>query len=156
MTISGFQPAIFPDLPRSTKVIEKTSDNSFGLTAEWALFFQQMVQALQSNLTPEGFVIPQLTTTQISLLTAAASIANIIYNSTLDVFQGNIANLSNLDANNQPIQEWDSFAMIVNYAGNPNSNVAGFLNKFCLDTTHNVLYICTSAGSASAATWTSV
>lgn len=156
MSSTRFQPAIFPDLPRSSKVIEKSPNGQFGLTAEWALFFQQLVQALQTNLTPEGFVFPQQTTTNIAVLTATTSIANILYNSTIDAFQGNIANLANLDANGNPIQEWDSFAMIVNHAGNPNNNVAGFLNKLCLDTTHNVLYICTSAGSASTATWTSV
>lgn len=90
MTASRFQPAIFPDLPRSPKIVERIANDNFALTAEWALFFQQLIQALQTNLTPEGFVIPQQIATNIALLTGSASNANILYDSTNNEFKGNV------------------------------------------------------------------
>lgn len=41
------------------------------------------------------------------------------------------------------------------YAGDPNSNVAGLVGDFCIDTTDaNALYLCTTGGNAGAAVWT--
>lgn len=45
---------------------------------------------------------------------------------------------------------------ILNFAGNPNSNVAGQIYQFCYDTTDKYLYVCTSTGSAMTAVWTLV
>jgi hypothetical protein len=45
---------------------------------------------------------------------------------------------------------------ILNNAGNPNGSVAGNTYQLCYDTTHLVLYVCTTSGSASTAVWTSV
>lgn len=42
---------------------------------------------------------------------------------------------------------------ILNFAGNPNSNLAGKIYQFCWDTTHNVLWVCTTTGSTSTAVW---
>lgn len=43
---------------------------------------------------------------------------------------------------------------ILNYAGNPNTHVAGDTFQLCWDTANNVLYVCTVSGSAATATWT--
>jgi hypothetical protein len=45
---------------------------------------------------------------------------------------------------------------ILNFAGNPNSNVAGVVYQLCWDTTHSTMYICTTTGSALTAIWTMV
>ena len=51
--------------------------------------------------------------------------------------------------------------MMTTYAGNPNGHVGAGLNYLCFDTTNNMLYICTTAGSANGtpapqAVWTSI
>lgn len=51
--------------------------------------------------------------------------------------------------------------MMVTYAGNPNGNVGGALNWLCYDSVDNVLFICTTAGSANGtpapqAIWTGI
>lgn len=43
--------------------------------------------------------------------------------------------------------------LIKNYAGNPNSNVAGDTFGLCWDTTNHNLWICTTSGNASTAVW---
>ena len=88
MTIQTKLPtALWPDLPRDHPMIDKD-----GMMSDvWKLFFDQLILALQTNLKPEGFVIPQQTTSNINLLTATQSIANIIYDSTVPVFKGNVA-----------------------------------------------------------------
>ncbi len=45
---------------------------------------------------------------------------------------------------------------ILHFAGNPNSNVAGVIYQICWDTTHSIMYICTTSGSTSTAVWTMV
>lgn len=81
------KPAIFPDVPR----YEKMLDDKGMISDVWASFFDQLILSLQTNLKPEGFVIPQQSASNITLLTATASIANIIYDSTNNAFKGNIA-----------------------------------------------------------------
>jgi len=81
------QQALFPDVPRDPQVVDlKTGE----FTAPWQLFFDQLIMSLQTNLKPEGFVIPQQTASNIALLTEQASQANIIYDATNNVFKGNI------------------------------------------------------------------
>ena len=46
--------------------------------------------------------------------------------------------------------------MVLSYAGNPNGHVAGELYQFCYDTVSGLLYICTTAGTASSAVWMQV
>ena len=46
--------------------------------------------------------------------------------------------------------------VVLNYAGNPNGNLAGTVNVFCWDTADNFLWICTTTGSASTAVWKTV
>lgn len=42
------------------------------------------------------------------------------------------------------------------FAGNPNTNVAGELSEFCIDTVNNFLYWCSTAGNAASAVWTKI
>jgi hypothetical protein len=45
---------------------------------------------------------------------------------------------------------------VLNFAGNPNGNLAGTIYQLCWDTVDNFLYICTTSGSASTAVWTQI
>lgn len=85
-TQSKLPQALWPDLPRDHPMINKD-----GMMSDiWKLYFDQLTQAMQTIFKPEGFVIPQLSTTNINLLTGTQSIANIIYDSTVPVFKGNV------------------------------------------------------------------
>jgi hypothetical protein len=44
--------------------------------------------------------------------------------------------------------------IILTNAGDPNGLVAGDLNQICIDTTNNVIYYCSTSGSAALAVWT--
>lgn len=81
------QQAIFPDLPRDDLMVDKNGN----ITSPWKLYFQQLTMALQTNLKPEGFVIPPKPLTDIAQLVDDASNNNIIYDSTTDEFKGNVA-----------------------------------------------------------------
>ncbi len=43
---------------------------------------------------------------------------------------------------------------ILNYAGNPNGNLAGTTYQICYDTTNSVIYVCTTTGTDLTAVWT--
>lgn len=77
--------AIFPDLPREAPMVDKD-----GMMSEiWQFYFDQMTLALQTNFKPEGIVVPQETAANIALLgNTNASVGNIIYDSTNNVFKG--------------------------------------------------------------------
>jgi hypothetical protein len=45
---------------------------------------------------------------------------------------------------------------LFNFAGNPNTHVAGALNDLTYDTTDGILWVCTTAGNAGSAVWTQV
>jgi hypothetical protein len=81
------QQAVFPDLPRTTKLVDENGN----MNLDWQLFFDNLTLALQVNFKPEGIVVPNKPSTDIALLTAPVSVANIIYDSTTDEFKGNIA-----------------------------------------------------------------
>jgi hypothetical protein len=93
--------SIIPDLPRSPNVIDREGS----LTPDWKLFFEQLTQALQTNLKPEGTVFPQQTASNIALLTGSASLANIIYDSTNDEFKGNVLTAPNT-------YTWKTFTLV--------------------------------------------
>lgn len=80
------QQAVFPDLPRDKQVVDKTGS----MTPAWDLFFQQLVMALQTNFKPEGIVIPPQIISNINLLTNSTSNNNILYDSTNNLFKGNV------------------------------------------------------------------
>lgn len=42
---------------------------------------------------------------------------------------------------------------VLTFAGNPNGNLAGKVYQLCWDTTHNLLWVCTTTGSALGAVW---
>jgi hypothetical protein len=46
--------------------------------------------------------------------------------------------------------------IVLHFAGNPNTNVAGVVYQLCLNTVSNVLYVCTASGTALTAVWTQV
>lgn len=45
---------------------------------------------------------------------------------------------------------------ILNYAGDPNSNVAGHIYQLLWDTSNDVMYVCTTTGDAASAVWTTI
>lgn len=140
------QQTLIPDLPRGVAFVDERGH----LTDDWRSFLDNLILSLQTIISPEGNEMPSQTASNIALLTAVQSIANIIYDSTNNVFNGNINNTT------ASSQFWLPFAMITQYAGNPNGHVAGFVTELCLDTTHSVMYVCTAAGNAAGATWTSI
>jgi hypothetical protein len=138
------QLAIFPDWLRSGRFV----DDKGNLTPQAQLFFELLTNALQTNYKPEGIVVPPQTASNIAMLTAEQSLTNIIYDSTNNLFNGNLQSPSG--------QVWLPFAMITSYAGNPNGHVAGQLLWFCWDSSGQNLYICTTAGTTGSAVWTGV
>jgi hypothetical protein len=65
-------------------------DNGY-LTPEWSNLFNQLISQLQLNLGNEGFVLPQLTTTQISELTdTAKSKGALVYDSVTNQVKANL------------------------------------------------------------------
>lgn len=85
--VPNIQKALWPDLPRDQPLVDKNGM----LTAVWQFTLDQLILALQTNLKPEGFVIPPQTAANIANLTAEKSNNNIIYDSTNNLFKGNIA-----------------------------------------------------------------
>lgn len=67
MTAQPLKPqAIFPDCPKDAKFVDEKGN----IVPGWQLFFSQLSQALQANLSNEGFGFPSLTATQISTIQA--------------------------------------------------------------------------------------
>jgi hypothetical protein len=93
------QQSIFPDLPREQPLVGKDGL----MNPYWALFFDNLVLALQNNFNPEGILVPQQTAANIALLATGmapsppdgnnirTSNMNILYDSTNNEFKGNIA-----------------------------------------------------------------
>lgn len=86
-TQSPKQQAIFPDLPRFEPLID---DKGF-MTPSWRLYFENLTMALQTNLKPEGFVIPAQPVANFADLSSTLSYNNILYDSTNNAFKGNVA-----------------------------------------------------------------
>lgn len=42
---------------------------------------------------------------------------------------------------------------VLNYPGNPNGHVAGYVYQFCVDTTDQVVWVCVLTGTSAAAVW---
>jgi hypothetical protein len=69
------------------------------LTEQWQLIFQQLITALQQNVSNEGFQIPQQPTTTINTLQTqfnstvdpAVYFGDLLYDSTTDQLKVNIA-----------------------------------------------------------------
>ncbi|MDD5212360.1 MAG: hypothetical protein PHV62_08080 [Sulfuricurvum sp.] len=69
----------------------KFVDSRGYLTEEWQLILQQLFQALQGNLSDEGFKVPQQPTTVINQLNTAASKGALLYDSTTNQLKVNIS-----------------------------------------------------------------
>jgi hypothetical protein len=65
-TQTALPQAIFPDLPRGAPAVDKEGNFS----DDWSLGFSLLFQALQSNLSNEGFKFPPLTADQIATIQA--------------------------------------------------------------------------------------
>lgn len=86
MTQTRKQQAIFPDMPRDLTVIDLKTGQ---MTDGWALFFQQLTMALQTNFKPEGIVVPPKPSSEIADLgNISEAIGNIIYDITTNEFKG--------------------------------------------------------------------
>jgi hypothetical protein len=145
MATGDLSQGLIPDLPRDPQIIDRELGT---INPVWSLFFDQLILVLQTILSPEGTVMPQQSSTNVALLTAAQSIANILYNNTTNNFEGNINNPTAM-----PAQTWLPFAMITTNAGSPVGTLAGVAYNFCWDTTDSALYICTVTGAVGVATW---
>lgn len=82
--------------------------------------------------------------------TQLPTVTNATLSDIICAVQGGISSQETL----QQVMNLSLSQTILNYAGNPNSNVAGVIYQFCYDTTNADLYICTSSGSSSTAVWT--
>lgn len=69
-----------------TKVVDETGR----LTPEWSQAFSQLFNEMQINLSDEGYVLPQQSTTNINALTADQSIGAMLYDSDTDEMKVNI------------------------------------------------------------------
>jgi hypothetical protein len=65
-TQSATPQSIFPSIPTESPVVDKDGN----LTQLWALSFSSLYQALQTNLSNEGFKFPPLTADQIAAIQA--------------------------------------------------------------------------------------
>lgn len=74
-----------PNIP-----VAKLIDDNGNLNEIWHNFFFQLLQLMQQNLSDEGFLIPQLSTTDIAKLTDPSKTPNgtMVYDSTTDDFKG--------------------------------------------------------------------
>lgn len=70
--------------------VQFVDENGY-LTPEWQLIMQQLFQALQSNLSDEGYKVPQQPTAVINQLNTAASIGALLYDSTTNQLKVNIS-----------------------------------------------------------------
>jgi hypothetical protein len=74
-------------------------DDKGYLSDSWALIMQQIITALQNNLSDQGYQLPQLPTTTITTLLTQFNAApspsvyfgDLLYDSTTDQFKVNIA-----------------------------------------------------------------
>ncbi len=80
---------LFPDIPRDPQVIDLKSGM---MKPQWQLFFAQLNQTLQTNLTSVGFLIPRLTSTLTTDFNNDTKyVGNIVFNSTSNEFKGIVA-----------------------------------------------------------------
>lgn len=82
---------------------------------------------------------------------ANANLSDIIY-----AVQGYVSPASPGTSVQQTLQQVLSLVnsnIVLNFAGNPNSNVAGTVYQLCWDTTDNLLFVCTTSGTTSTAVW---
>lgn len=94
MTTQTVKPnSIIPDIPRGTKLVKPDGE----MDDQWKLYFQSLSSALKNILSNEGIAVPNLTAADITNLKQVnndgvlrGSKSNIIYDSTNNLFKGNI------------------------------------------------------------------
>ncbi len=79
------QPFTLPNL-----YLGKFVDKEGNLTPSAISFLTNLINQLQGILTPEGFFVPQQTSTNITTLNTAQSIGAFIFNNTTNKFQLNM------------------------------------------------------------------
>jgi len=160
---------IFPDLPREVPVLDKTGDFS----ALWSLGFSSLFQALQQNFSNEGILFPPLNAIQIAYIQSLYApyvggtyndlITNLpdisgqtAYNTTTSFTNQFVIAQDGSTPPNVTLAEWVPLSVLLTNAGTPDLVLAGVLNWLCYDTVGMALYICTTAGAAGTARWTSI
>lgn len=76
---------LFPNLPTVNPVQENGNWHP-----AWQQWFQQVTTIIQNNLSPQGFILPQQSTTTINTLNTSASKGAIIYDETTNEAKINI------------------------------------------------------------------
>lgn len=77
--------SIFPSLPGDTRISDKEGD----MTSNWAILFENLTRALQTNFKSQGFVIPSVDAATFATLLPAATHNNLVYNSTTNELKFN-------------------------------------------------------------------
>lgn len=73
-------------------VHEQMVDENGYLTYSWALWFNQLINQLQKNVGPEGYVVPSLEATKIAQLTGPSTQdGTLVYDSTNNLLKVRIA-----------------------------------------------------------------
>lgn len=85
-------------------------------------------------------------------VSALPTVANALAADIIYAIQGGVSVQENL----QQVLNLGLSSTILNFNGNPNSNVAGKTYQLCWDTTDLFMYVCTTTGSASTAVWTQI
>ncbi|MGB1309581.1 MAG: hypothetical protein ACPG47_00140 [Leucothrix sp.] len=73
-----------PSVPHST-----LTQSDGNVSNEWRVFFTQLVNQLQSNVSDEGFITPTQSSTDIGLLNTSQSIGGVIHDSDAKNLKGN-------------------------------------------------------------------
>jgi hypothetical protein len=68
---------MIPSVPITKQMVMKDGN----VHPSWGLFFNQLIQVLQNNITPEGNVIPAQSATNIALLNNSKSNNKLLINS---------------------------------------------------------------------------
>jgi len=101
------------------------------MSVEWTNYFNSLKQQLNQSLTPYGNLMPALSTTN-ATASAANSTQKVIYNSDLNVFQGNING------------EWKTFTTITLLNENEVNLFSGMTNnvvQLIYDTENDEIYV---------------
>lgn len=170
---------IFPDYIRDQPVVDK--EGNLSELWNWGLGF--LFQALQDNFKNEGIVVPGLTLEQMATIAGAyaAYIGGQLPQDQTPASQNIVPNISGQFAyckdtkfyqqfvvaynTASPPQitlaQWVPLAVMLSGAVNPNGQQAGLVSWQYLNTATNVMWVCTTAGSANGtpapqAVWTAL
>lgn len=80
---------IIPNLPAS-EFLRKDEKGSYSVHPDWMGVLRQLTIALQTNISNEGFKMPQQNSTNVTSLNTPKSIGSIVYNNETHAFMGNV------------------------------------------------------------------